>query len=62
MLYFYKVYNKFDYYLIIDIDEWQTMILEFEDGLCTRRLIIEAVRYNLRTWFEESLIFVLVTE
>ena len=22
MLYFYKVFNEFDYYLIIDIDEW----------------------------------------
>ena len=24
------------------------MILEFEDGLCTRRLIIEAVRYKFK--------------
>ena len=32
----------------IDIDEWKIIIFEFEDGVCTQKLMIEAVRYKLK--------------
>ena len=32
----------------IDIDEQKIIIFEFEDGVCTRKLMIEAVRYKLK--------------
>ena len=38
---FIKYVISLNYYLRIDIDE-------FKDGVCTRRLMIEAVRYKLK--------------
>ena len=32
----------------IDIDEQKIIIFEFEDGVYTRRLMIETVRYKLK--------------
>ena len=42
--------------------EFKKKKIGFEGGLGTQRIMIEAIRYNLRTWFEKSLIFIIVTE